>query len=155
MIRSRILGKIAFGMLSLGVAVCGSQVIAGETEPGEGAAEYAREQGAAAWQALGDLYDEAKEAGDEAAPDGIVEWVKDDIAVIGDWEYRVEDVPSDRAEMLKKLNEWGAERWEVYWVEKRVEKSSTVYTLHLKRAGRSYLRMIPVGSVLPALPGGG
>ena len=153
MIRYRILGKIAFGMLSLGVTVCGPQVIAGETEPGEGAAEYAREQGAAAWQALGDLYDEAKEAGDEAAPDGIVEWVKDDIAVIGDWEYRVEDVPPDRAEMLKKLNGWGAERWEVYWVEKKRGRKG--YTLHLKRAGRSYLRMIPVGSVLPALPGGG
>ena len=80
----------------------------------------------------------------EEAPDDPVEWAKDDISRIGDWEYKIVDFPKgDTADIEARLNELGADRWEVYWVS----ESPTAMTFYLKKSSRSYLRMVPFSSI--------
>ena len=122
----------------------------GLAERAEATSEMAREGAADAWNAVQDLYEQAKEAG-ETVPDDIVEWTRQDVQKIGTWEYRIEHVAADRVEMQATLNQWGKDRWEAYWVE----RDATGYTLHLKRSARSYLRLIPIGDLLKAIPGAG
>ena len=91
-----------------------------------------------------ELYEEAL----ELAPDDPVKWAKDDIQRIGDWEYRVVVHPkAEPAELEAVLNEFGAERWEVFWVSETL----TRITFYLKKPARSYLRMVPVSGISDAL----
>ncbi len=98
------------------------------------------------------LYDRAREASDSASGN-VVDWTTEDIKRIGDWEYRIEQLAtSDVTVLSERLNEWGTERWEVYWIEHPATESA--YTVFMKRPARSYLRHIPVGDLLRMVPGG-
>ena len=95
------------------------------------------------------LYESAIEAGETASSDAI-EWAREDIQKIGDWEYRVVTLPalSDSA-LEEKLNELGSERWETFWVE----RTGSSLRLLLKRPARSYLKSIRVSDLARILPG--
>lgn len=80
-----------------------------------------------------------------------VEWATADIENIGDWEYRILDLPNAATESLQdSLNELGNERWEVFWIE----NSGNVYRVMLKRPSRSYLNRIPLSQLGQFLIGG-
>ena len=82
------------------------------------------------------LYEEAK----KRAPDDAVEWAKEDIQRWGDWEYRVVVLPEGEAGALEaQLNEYGEERWEVFWVD----RDAGNLRIFLKRPSKSYLRGLP------------
>ncbi len=98
-----------------------------------------------------DLYERAKANGEEV-PQDVAQWAKQDIRKMGSWEYRVEDIKDlDPLHIQRKLNELGAQRWECYWVES-VENGKRFY---FKKAGKSYLKAVPVGTLLRFFPMGG
>lgn len=83
--------------------------------------------------------------------DDPVEWASDDLENIGDWEYRVVDLPEASAVDLEaKLNELGDERWEVVWIE---ETSSGKRAI-LKRPSVSLLSKIPLSQLGRLIIGG-
>ena len=98
---------------------------------------------------IADLYDRARESGEEVS-DGIYEWAREDVEKIGDWEYRVvRGDDTDDAALEAFLNELGAERWEAVWIERR----DGALRFFLKRPRRSYLRHIPLSELPRLVPG--
>jgi hypothetical protein len=86
----------------------------------------------------------------EHAPNDPIEWAKEDIARYGDWEYRVavlDDMGVDQLEY--GLNQLGAERWEVFWME----RTGGNLLVFLKRPTRSFLRSVPLSGLSKALSG--
>ncbi len=99
--------------------------------------EPPEEAEAGTWAEVRAAYEKAKlkaRAMGESLPDKVPDWVKEDLANVGDWEYRVVAVPRD--ELEAKLNELGAERWECFSVEPMGKKTQIV----VKRRKRSQLR---------------
>ena len=97
---------------------------------------------------LKQLYEKAK----EQAPDDPVDWAKEDLQRGGDWEYRVVALSAAEAETVEvKLNEYGQDRWEVFWVR---EEDETV-TVYMKRPAKSYLRSVPLSGLGKAISGSG
>ena len=95
---------------------------------------------------LRSLYDKAL----EQAPDDPVEWAKEDIARYGNWEYRVVMLDDMRVgELEDGLNQLGAERWEVFWME----RTGGNLIVFLKRPTKSYLRSVPLSDLGKALSG--
>jgi hypothetical protein len=97
-----------------------------------------------------ELYETARNAGDDV-PSDAYEWAKSDLQRIGDWEYRIVrlDAASDVA-VLERLNELGAERWEVFWLERDGDR----LRVFLKRHSRSYLRLLPLSDLGRLVPTG-
>tara|TARA_Y100001934_G_scaffold262415_1_gene336848 strand:- start:590 stop:979 length:390 start_codon:yes stop_codon:yes gene_type:complete len=96
---------------------------------------------------LKELYDEKVEGG-KALSARSKEWIKGDIENMGDWEYKI--VPFGEvaaAELEKKLNQLGSERWQCFWVEAN-GKSKTFY---FKRTKLSYINKIPAADLLRLL----
>lgn len=88
-----------------------------------------------------DLYEKAKGTSD---PSNAVDWAKDDIKKIGDWEYKIVVIADlETASLEQQLNELGEDRWEVFWVQ----PSRTETRFFLKRTARSYLRHIPLSEL--------
>jgi hypothetical protein len=84
------------------------------------------------------------------APDAPVEWAKEDIARYGDWEYRVVGLDDMGVGQLEDgLNQLGAERWEVFWME----HTGGNLIVFLKRPTKSYLRSVPLSGLGKALSG--
>jgi len=105
-----------------------------------------------AWERAREFYDRAREAGEEA-PAGVARWTAEDIGRIGDWEYLSERIETaDPQQLTERLNELGAERWEVYWQERSADGES--FVVYMKRPARSYLRHVPIGELLRLVPGG-
>lgn len=97
-----------------------------------------------------ELYDQAKAAGETAQAD-LVAWVKEDLARVGAWEYRVARLPARDSERLQKeLNALGTDRWECL----SVTPAGSDLVLVLKRPVRSYLGHLNVRDVLRVLPEG-
>ncbi len=95
---------------------------------------------------LRSLYDKAL----EQAPDDPVEWAKEDIARYGNWEYRVVMLDDMRVgELEDGLNQLGAERWEVFWME----RTGGNLIVFLKRPTTSYHRSVPLSDLGKALSG--
>lgn len=94
-------------------------------------------------RALNDLqskYDELVEDKLESP----VQWATDDLENIGDWEYRVVELPDADSELLEEtLNALGNDRWEVFWIE----NVRNDYRVILKRPSRSYLSRIPLSQI--------
>ena len=135
----KIVGITAIAIAAL-FAGCSSPAGDANSPPENGAAT----EQSTALEDIVDLYEEAM----KLAPDDPVEWAKDDIQKIGDWEYRVVvHAKAEPAELEAVLNEYGAERWEVFWVSESLSK----ITFYLKKPARSYLRMVPVSSISEAL----
>ena len=148
-------------LVATGVVTCGSEDAVGPHDEASPPPTPTPEAGAPpesvegttdrALRELSRLYDRALEAGGSASDD-VVTWTAEDLARIGAWEYRVESLsPEDDAAMAAALNEWGRERWEVFWVERDGEG----YTFLLKRSARSLLRHVPVSDLLRLLPNAG
>ncbi len=103
-----------------------------------------------AWDQVLELYEKAKEAG-EQVPQDVYEWVKQDFRKIGDWEYLVTDMPiSDSNEVQKRLNELGTDRWECIWIHSSGGKTSFIF----KRPVRNYLKIIPLSQLMKLVPRG-
>lgn len=83
--------------------------------------------------------------------DETMEWATDDLQKIGDWEYRVLELGNvDAAELEAALNEAGAERWEVIWMEKTLKGHAIV----MKRPAVSYLSKVPLSQIGRIVIGG-
>ena len=65
-------------------------------------------------QQIQDLYRQSLESGHQVPKDAL-EWARQDLLKIGDWEYRIVDVEGSSAKVRQdRLNELGAERWEAF-----------------------------------------
>lgn len=117
----------------------------GEELPGEG---FTRED---LERRVRDLYERAREAGDEVPAD-VFEWAQQDVARIGDWQYRVLRIEDAGDEALQEhFTELGRERWQVFWLERR----GGAYRVFLKRPARSYLQRVPLSDLRRLVPSGG
>ena len=91
--------------------------------------------------------EELRQQYDELAREGLddpVKWAADDIENIGDWDYRVVEFESSSpAELEAALNEFGNERWEVFWIEKQPDG----YLVMLKKPSLSYLSKVPLSQL--------
>jgi hypothetical protein len=97
------------------------------------------------------LYEKARAAG-EQVPEDIVEWAKEDVKKIGDWEYTVVSFTSESEEaMLAELNKLGSQRWECFWVEP-VPGGKRFY---MKKSARSYLQITGKASQFVSVPDSG
>ena len=67
------------------------------------------------WSEVQALYEKAKAAG-EQVPGTTMEWIREDLDRIGDWEYRVISLAGSAEQTEQQLNELGHERWECFWV---------------------------------------
>jgi hypothetical protein len=95
------------------------------------------------------LYQRAREAGEEVPPDAM-QWAREDLERAGDWEYRVVRVEADDdAAIEARLAALGAERWEAFWVE----RSGAGLRIFLKRRAVSYLRRLPLSELGRLFPG--
>jgi hypothetical protein len=103
------------------------------------------------WEEIRGLYERAKETG-ERVPGDVADWLKEDLASIGDWEYRLLSLSSSSDETVEaKLNELGAERWECFAVLHAGGRTR----LFLKRPARSFLTHIPIADLWKLVPTGG
>jgi hypothetical protein len=57
---------------------------------------------------------------------------------------------ADDEAMQARLNELGADRWEVFWME----PAGSDFRVFLKRPARSYLRHVPFSQLGRIVPGG-
>lgn len=104
----------------------------------------------AARKALDELQRQYDELLDDKLNDP-VQWAEEDIENIGDWDYRVENIPFAGAEDLQnRLNELGDDRWEVIWLERTPDGFLTV----LKKPSISYLSKIPLSQLSKFVIGG-
>ena len=98
-----------------------------------------------------ELYRQARESGQQVPKDAL-EWARQDVRRIGDWEYKIVDLPrEDPRARQERLNELGAERWEVFWMEPAGEGTR----VYLKRRTKSWLEKIPLSELRRLLPVGG
>ncbi len=89
-------------------------------------------------------YDRSREAGEKGR-----DWIIKDIKNIGDWEYLVVTLQADDEEDLsRQLNKYGQDRWEAYWVQKKIHGIQFFF----KRPVRTYIKHIPVGDLLHMMP---
>ena len=104
----------------------------------------------AADNALSDLQRKYDELVEDRVGDP-VQWAADDFENIGDWDYRVENLPFTSAEDLAlRLNEFGDEKWEAIWLERTPEGFLVV----LKKPSVSYLSKIPLSQLGKLVIGG-
>jgi len=95
------------------------------------------------------LYNEARAAG-ENVPSDVYEWVREDLARSGAWEYRVHVLESSAPDQLHNaLNALGRDRWECLSLLPSDGKLVAV----MKRPMKSYLQHLPVWAVLRAVQG--
>ena len=128
-------------LFAIALAGCGNDP--GEPSPTDKAIDTADR----AIDSLSQKYDELteRELGDP------VQWAQEDIENIGDWDYKIVELDNVTAEELEAaLNELGNERWQAFWVEKRL----TGYTIMLKRTSISYLSKIPLSQIGRIMLGG-
>ena len=97
-----------------------------------------------------EAYKKVKKTG-ASVPDNAIDWATDDIKKIGDWDYKVVSLVNDTPKKIEsKLNEYGANRWEIFWVENIGNQK----LLYMKRPTRSYLKHFPLRDLLKAIPAG-
>lgn len=105
-------------------------------------------EGADLQKEIEEVYERVKSTGAQV-PDNAVAWAAEDIKKIGDWDYKVIDIEETLpVEIEKRLDEYGRERWEVFWVEEKTGRKR----LYMKRPARSYLKHFPLREVLRTLP---
>ncbi|MEC9092303.1 MAG: hypothetical protein VX438_06325 [Planctomycetota bacterium] len=94
------------------------------------------------------IFQLAKEQGTTAAGN-VVDFVKEDIAKLGTWEYTARTVTNeDPLEVVEILNCLGKEKWDCFWVDKQGSQT----TLYFKKPSRSYTRSIPFKDLIRYLP---
>lgn len=106
---------------------------------------------AALKQRVQELYRQARESGQQVPKDAL-EWTQQDLRRIGDWEYKIVDLPLEGPQSRQaRLNELGAERWEAFWMEPAGEG----IRVYLKRRSRSWLEKVPLSELRRLVPSGG
>ena len=113
-------------------------------------AEPADEETSDLWGEVQQLYEKAKEAG-EQVPETTMDWIRQDLKRIGDWEYRIVSLSGSSEQIEQELNKLGQERWDCFWVQPEDQR----IRFFLKRPSRSYLSSMPVSSLMKLLPIGG
>jgi len=123
------------------VALLGAALACGGSDGGDGATGSEKPT---TWGEVQRLYEKARRTGEDV-PGDAYEWMKQDLEKIGDWEYRVLafDSAAD-AEIERKLNELGQDRWECFAV---VPGESSLRLL-FKRPVESYAGTIPHSDLL-------
>lgn len=102
----------------------------------------------AAGRTLREIFQKAKEQGTTTAQD-ITEFVKEDIAKLGAWEYTSRTIGHEKPnEIVTMLNHMGRQKWECFWVDR--QKNQTV--LYFKKSPRSYISRIPFRDLIRYLP---
>lgn len=100
---------------------------------------------------LKQLYEQAT-GSTQVNPDDLIQWARDDIERMGDWEYRVVSLSASQDDDIEfQLNQLGEERWEIVWIE----RTGNRLRLFLKRPVKSYLDSLPLSELRRLLPGGG
>ena len=103
---------------------------------------------AALKQRVQELYQQARESGQQVPKDAL-EWAQQDLRHIGDWEYKIVDLPREDPESRQaRLNELGSERWEAFWME----PAGDGIRIYLKRRSASWLEKIPLSELRRLLP---
>ncbi len=98
-----------------------------------------------------ELYQQARDSGQKVPKDAL-EWARQDLHRIGDWEYRIVDLPREDAQSRQaRLNELGSERWEAFWME----PAGDGVRVYLKRRSKSWLERLPLSELRRLLPSGG
>jgi hypothetical protein len=98
-----------------------------------------------------ELYEQAKASG-ERVPADLWAWVREDLARVGAWEYRVVRMQGAEPPQLEaELNTLGRERWECVAISPGKEPKDLV--LVFKRPMKTYLGQLNVRDVLRVLPG--
>ena len=98
-----------------------------------------------------ELYQQARESGQQVPKDAL-EWAQQDLRRIGDWEYKIVDLPREGAQSHQaRLNELGSERWEAFWME----PAGDGIRVYLKRRSKSWLERLPLSELRRFLPTGG
>ena len=98
-----------------------------------------------------ELYRQARESGQQVPKDAL-EWAQQDLRRLGDWEYKIVELPREDSESRQaRLNELGFERWEAFWME----PAGSGIRVYLKRRSRSWLEKIPLSQLRLLWPSGG
>jgi len=73
-----------------------------------------------------------------------VQWAAEDFENIGDWEYKVLEVPyTSSAQLEEVFDELGNDRWEVFWIE----RNASGFIVMLKKPAISYISKIPFSQI--------
>ena len=105
---------------------------------------------AALKQRVQKLYQQARESGQQVPKDAL-EWAQQDLNRMGDWEYKIVDLPREDPESRQaRLNELGSERWEAFWME----PAGNGIRVYLKRRSKSWLEKIPLSELRRLWPSG-
>ena len=136
--------KFGYWFLLVAVALAGCATDP-ETPPSSG------DQVDAVKERVRELYRQARESGQQVPKDAL-EWARQDLHRIGDWEYKIVDLPPEGPQARQaRLNELGAERWEAFWMEPAGDGTR----VYLKRRSRSWMEKIPLSELRRLLPVGG
>lgn len=129
------MSKAMSARIVVGLVGASALLVACAREPGEvPAGEKALAELKEKYSELRDKYEQLAR-GEEA-----VEWAKEDLENIGDWEYRVIVIAGvDDAGLEAQLNELGNERWEAFWLE----RTGSGLRVMLKRPAISYISKMP------------
>lgn len=83
--------------------------------------------------------------------DAPAQWAAEDFENIGDWEYKVLEMPYTSPTQLEELfNELGNDRWEVFWIE----RNASGFIVLLKKPAISYISKIPFSQIGRFMIGG-
>jgi len=140
--RTRSATAVLLACLAFGAAALAAEVVEAEAETVE--------QETGLWETIQQLYDKAKAAGEDV-PENVYQWAKEDVASIGDWEYRIVTMGTAAGDgpVEDRLNKLGRERWECFFLERDEDE----IRLYLKRPRRSYISSIPFSDLMKLLPG--
>jgi hypothetical protein len=106
---------------------------------------------AALKQRVQELYRQARESGQQVPKDAL-DWAQQDLRRMGDWEYKIVDLPREDPESRQdRLNELGSERWEAFWME----PAGNGMRVYLKRRSKSWLEKMPLSELRRLWPSGG
>ena len=106
---------------------------------------------AALKQRVQELYRQARESGQQVPKDAL-DWAQQDLRRMGDWEYKIVDLPREDPESRQdRLNELGSERWEAFWME----PAGNGIRVYLKRRSKSWLEKMPLSELRRLWPSGG
>lgn len=95
------------------------------------------------------MFNQLKENGLTNA-DNAKDWMAEDFASIGAWEYKVLKMEADQASSRLEvtMNKLGQERWECF----AIQPAGTSMLYHFKRQKKSYLQSLPLKDMLHLLP---
>ena len=106
---------------------------------------------AALKQRVQELYQQARESGQQVPKDAL-DWAQQDLRRMGDWEYKIVDLPREDPESRQdRLNELGSERWEAFWME----PAGNGIRVYLKRRSKSWLEKMPLSELRRLWPSSG